>query len=222
MNRWIIALLLVIAHSGCAQTRPAGACPFIGFESDPQKEPSLAEVATKTPAQTWMACDSPTGCFSLRAEPDSPVLIYKSEGEWTCGYGADRNGAASAWFRSKDLRRLEFAADPPIAGWYGIWMSGGDRMVISPENNGKGLHLSGNATWHGANGNEHFGDTKGDAVPAGNRLHYVSGGCVIDLTLAGKYILAEDNQGCGGMNVRFSGFWKRASASRVTVIPPKK
>jgi hypothetical protein len=60
-------------------------------------------------------------------------------------------------------------------------------MVSSPGENGKALNLVGSATWHGANENEHFGDTKGDAIPSGNRLHYVNGGCAIDLTLAGRY-----------------------------------
>jgi hypothetical protein len=70
---------------------------------------------------------------------------------------------------------------------------------------------------------EHFGDTKGhqrtpkdtkgNAIPSGNHLHFVEDGpnsCTIDLTLLGKFILASDNQLCGGMNARFQGFWKRA------------
>jgi hypothetical protein len=213
LNRCILILLLSISVSASAQTKPTEACPFVGFESGSQKKPNLAEVNTKTLALTWTACDSSKGCFSLKVDPGSPVLIYRNNGEWTCGYGVDRHGAGPAWFRTKDLRPLEFTTDPPIEAWYGVWKDGGDRVAISASKNAGELRLVGNAIWQGANGNEHFGDAKGKAVPSGNRLHIVDGGCVIDLTLAGKYILADDNQGCGGMNVSFSGFWKRASAT---------
>ncbi len=85
MNRWIFALLLVIPLPACAQTKPARACPFVGFQGDPNKEPDLAEVSTKTPALTWMACDSPKGCVPLKVDPGSPVVVYERQGEWTCG-----------------------------------------------------------------------------------------------------------------------------------------
>jgi hypothetical protein len=214
LNSPIIILLLSLSGSAFAQAKPMGNCPFVGFRDGSDKQPNLAEVATSMPALTWMACDSPKGCVSLKVEPGSPVLVYKIEGQWTCGYGADRYGAGPAWFQSKDLRAVKFAIDPPIAAWNGIWKGGEDRVVISASKNSEELRLVGKAIWQGANGNEHLGDASGNAVPNGNRLHIVDGGCVIDLTLAGKYILADDNQGCGGMNVSFSGFWTRATIGR--------
>jgi hypothetical protein len=220
VNRYIAILLLSISVSASAQTKPAEPCSFAGFESGSQKQPNLAEVNTKTPARMWTACDSSTGCFPLKIDPGSPVLVYRKKGEWTCGYGVDRHGAAPAWFRTRDLRPLEFTAAPPIGAWYGVWKSGGDRVVISASRNGEQLNLVGNAIWQGANGNEHFGNAKGNAIPGGNRLHVVDGECVIDLTLAGKYILSDDNQGCGGMNVSFSGIWKRASIGRAVTARP--
>ncbi len=48
--------------------------------------------------------------------------------------------------------------------------------------------------------------------PAGNHLHVEDDACHIDLALIGRYILANDNNGCGGANVRFWGVWKRAQA----------
>jgi hypothetical protein len=74
------------------------------------------------------------------------------------------------------------------------------------------LHLVGDAVWNGARGNAHFGDTKGDASPVGNRLHFVQNGpdnCTIDMTLLERYILASDNGLCGALNARFQGIWKR-------------
>jgi hypothetical protein len=220
VNRCILILLLSVSVSASALTKPTEACTFDGFAAGSQEEPNLAEVSTKTPARMWTACDSSTGCFPLKLDPGSPVLIYRTNGEWTCGYGVDRHGAAPAWFRTRDLRPLNFTAAPPIEAWYGVWKCGEDRVAISASKNAGELRLVGNAIWQGANRNEHFGHAQGNAVPSGNRLHIVDGGCVIDLTLAGKYILADDNQGCGGMNVSFSGFWKRAPIGRATTPKP--
>jgi len=222
VNCGILILLLgvSVSASGSAQTKPTEACPFLGFESSPQKQPNLAEVNKKTPVPMWIACDSSKGCISLKLDPGSPVLIYRNNGEWTCGYAVDRHGAAPAWFRTTDLQPLKFTPAPPLEAWYGVWKNGADRLVLSPSKNAGELRIVGNATWHGLNGNEHFGNAKGNAVPSGNRLHLVDGECVIDLTLAGKYILANDNQGCGGMNVSFSGFWKRTPLGQPATAKP--
>lgn len=154
----------------------------------------------------------------MRVEPGSPVLVYTVEGPWTCGYSADRHGAGPAWFRSADLRPVAYDLHPPLAAWIGTWIGGEDRVVITLSSNGTAaLHLRGNATWHGNAGVEHFGDTQGDATPSGNYLHFVEEGpnsCTIDLTLLGSFILASDNQMCGGMNARFQGFWRRSPPPR--------
>lgn len=221
VNRYILAVLLSISVSASAQAKPAEACVFVDFGSGSQTEPDLAEIDTKTPALAWMDCDPSRSCISLKLDPGSPVLIYRKKGEWTCGYGVNRHGAGPAWFRTRDLRALEFTEAPAIEAWYGVWKSGVDRMAISASKNRGELHLIGNATWHGANGNEHFGHVEGNATPSRNRLHIVDGECVIDLTLAGRYMLADDNQqGCGGMNVSFSGIWRRVSFGRVVTAKP--
>jgi hypothetical protein len=218
-----LVLFLLSPLAVTAQTRPTGACSFRDFDTNPQHNPQIAEVATKTPATTWMACDSPKGCISLRVDPGSPVLIYTTDGPWTCGYSADRHGAGPAWFRSSDLRLVKYELNPPISAWTGTWTGGEDRVVIAPAKNGHALHLKGRATWHGANGVEHFGGTEGDATPVGNHLHFVEGGpdsCTMDLTLVGKFILASDNQLCGAINARFQGFWKRSSSRQPTPGKP--
>jgi hypothetical protein len=214
VKRSLFLLFLALSLASAAQSRPTGACPFAGFDTSSQRDPKIAEVQSSGRALAWTACDSPKGCFPLRFDPGSPVLIYAVKGAWTCGYSADRHGAGPAWFRSSDLRPVRYTLNPPLAAWSGTWTGGENHVILAPAKSGKALHLKGNATWHGANGNEHFGDAEGDAVPTGNHLHFVEGdsaACVIDLTLLGKFILASDNQGCGGMNARFEGLWKRST-----------
>lgn len=211
----LLALILAPSLAMAAQNRPTGTCRFDGFEIDQQRDVRVAEVATATAVTTWMGCDSPKGCIPERVDPGSPILIYSTEGSWTCGYYSDHRGAGPTWFRSLQLRPIRYELNPAINAWKGNWSAGGeDKITIALAKGGKALHLQGNATWHGPNGVDHFGDIEGDATPIGNRVHFEEGGpnsCTIDLTLLGNIILASDNNRCGGMNVRFEGFWKRSS-----------
>jgi hypothetical protein len=86
-----------------------------------------------------------------------------------------------------------------------------NRIRIQNSNIPGKLSLEGEAYWHGFGDNVHSGEFSGEATPTGNKLHFTDGddSCTIDLALSGKYILANDNNTCGGLNVRFWGVWKR-------------
>ena len=214
----ILSLLLAGAAVCAAQSRPRTACAFAydGFATEPAEKVQIGEVAPPS-AVTLEACGSPKGCILLRARRGTPVQIYRTEGDWTCGYFSSREGAGPAWIRTSDLRILSYDTQPPLSAWDGIWAGGEDRVRIRAGVSRGTLHLTGNARWHGANDNVHLGDIGGDAAPHGNRLHFVdgnAGSCTIDLTLLGRYILANDNDMCGGMNVHFWGIWRRVGAAR--------
>jgi hypothetical protein len=180
-----VALLSVFICVAAAQDRPTTPCAFDGF-SAPAK---LAEV--KRPAGGVM-------------------VVYHTGGDWTCGYLQQRDGAGPAWLKSGDLREVPADPAPTLDAWTGTWINGSGRIRIAAHD-GK-LHLAGKAEWHGAAGVVHTGDFEGDAAPAGNRLHFAGSGadsCTVDLTLIGKYLVVDDNDRCGGMNVRFWGVWKR-------------
>jgi hypothetical protein len=85
---------------------------------------------------------------------------------------------------------------------------------------GDTLRIEGHAWWLGARGVSHSGSIKARAVPSGNRLHFVESTCTLDLALVGKYIVADDNEQCGGANVRFWGIWRR-SVSRSSPRAPR-
>jgi hypothetical protein len=211
MKSGVLILCVSTVLSCSAQSKPAGACPFQDFDTDSKHNPEIAEVATNGQARTWMACDSPKGCVSLPVETGSPVQIYYARGEWTCGYFADSHGAGPVWFHSTDLQLIHYALTPPLPAWAGTWAGGEDHVrIIAVKNE---LHLRGNAIWHGTKGVEHLGEINGNATPDGNHLHFAPdgpNGCMVDLVLLGKFILASDNNLCGGLNARFQGFWKRA------------
>lgn len=80
------------------------------------------------------------------------------------------------------------------------------------------LSARGEAFWPSANpsrrdapGGPHVGEMSGASAPTGNRVTFVDGEdeCHVSLTLATPFVLAKDNQRCGGVNVSFDGVYLR-------------
>jgi hypothetical protein len=207
-------VLIFCGASFCgAQGKPVGDCSFpdAGFATTPGQKVQIAEVAARA-AVRLAECGSEKGCILSLVPMGTPVLIYRQQGEWTCGYFSARDGAGPAWIRSNALRVVRTEAHPSLNAWVGTWSGGTDRVVIRAGRTAETLHLAGNAEWHGKGDNAHFGSAEGDASPVGNHLHFVQNGpnsCAIDMTLLNQHILASDNGLCGALNVRFQGIWKR-------------
>jgi hypothetical protein len=174
-----IGILTISAARG--QDHPRTPCTFYGFSADPK----LAEVA------------------------GDPMLVFREEGDWTCGYLSNRAGSSPGWVRSGDLRKIESDPSPPLRAWFGTWTYGEERIAIQASRTQGMLALSGKAAWHGLGDIVHYGQFTGEAAPRGSHLHFMDGGCTVDLTLIGKYVVATDNQMCGGANVRFLGIMIR-------------
>jgi hypothetical protein len=177
------AITSLSAGLAAEQQPPKAPCDFDGFDTNSK----LAE-AIKT---------------------GDPVVVNRVEGEWTCGYLLARKGSAQGWVRSREIRLVTFDPNPPLNAWAGTWVQGENRIRIQTSNTSGRLDLQGEAYWHGFGDNVHSGDFAGRASPAGNHLHVEDDSCAIDLALFGKYILSNDNNSCGGANVRFWGVWKR-------------
>jgi hypothetical protein len=211
-----IAILCLIAPASMcsAQNKPVEDCLFAydGFATSPGEKIQLAEVSEPN-AMQLETCGTPRGCLSVPVAQGTPVQVYRQHGAWTCGYVSGNNGSGPAWILNTALRIHPYNENPPLAAWVGVWKGGEDHVRIRLGTKPGTLLLAGTAVWHG-NYSTHTGDATGSAVPVGNRLHFVEAGpdsCTIDLVLLDTYILAEDNNACGGMNVRFQGIWKRGT-----------
>ena len=150
----------------------------------------------------------------MNLDSRSPVVVYRVDGDWICGYFSNRQGAAPGWVLGSDVHLISFDQNPPLRAWIGAWAGGEDRVRIQTSNAPGKLGIQGSASWHGSGDVVHTGEFSGEIAPDGNHVHFMQGdteSCTIDLTLFGKYILANDNDRCGGMNVRFWGVWERKS-----------
>jgi hypothetical protein len=211
-----VVCALVCTSYGNAQTRPTptGECrtAYDGFATSPGDKIEIGEVTERGAVQLEV-CGSAKGCVEAPVAQGTPIQIYRQQGAWTCGYVSGHNGAGPAWVASDALRIVPHDEHPSPSAWVGIWSGGEDRVRIRLADKAGALHLAGSAVWHGAY-TSHLGHTRGIASPIGNRLHFVENGpgsCTINLVLLNRYILAEDNQACGVLNVRFQGIWKRTS-----------
>lgn len=208
-RRSAAAIWAIAASWSAAQDRPKTLCGFDGFSANP----ILAEVATAKSTVGYYGCSSGQDCLPAKLAPGDPVVVYQAGPDWTCGYLSQTKGAGPGWVKSKDIRLLSADAAPPIDAWLGTWANGEDRIRIQASKTPGKVELEGDAVWHGRKDVVHTGDFAGEAAPAGNHLHFVESGadsCTVDLTLIGKYLVANDNNLCGGENVRFWGIWKRA------------
>jgi hypothetical protein len=207
INRKLKFVVLVWAAScAAAEQAPTSACDFDGFDV----KAKLAEVAKPTTA--YYACEAGKKCLPMLLKAGDLVVIGRSEDDWTCGYLSSAKGAAQGWVRFVNFRLVEADPNPPLTAWIGTWVQGENRITIERSNTPGQLSLDGEAYWRGGRDNVHEGAIAGEATPAGNHLHYEEGSaesCNIDLALIGKYLLANDNGKCGGMNVRFWGVWRR-------------
>jgi len=189
----------------------------------PGQKVQIAKVAKQAAVQLEV-CGSPKGCVEAPVALGTPVEIYRRQGGWTCGYISGHDGAGPAWIRSEALSVLPYDGNPSLRAWLGTWTGGEDRVRIRAGSVAGTVRLEGSAMWSGKY-TAHFGDTKGSASPEGNHLHFVENGpdsCSIEMTLLGRYIIASDNQACGGLNARFQGIWKRANTELTSPRPPVK
>ena len=205
MKGWYALTAVALPLSVAAQEHPRTDCEFDGFSATPKL------AVTSVSSVALYACTVKPGCVSMKIEKGQPIVLFRRSADWFCGYVQNKDGAAPAWVAAAEVSELQPDPNPPGTAWLGTWNNDRNRIQIKPANQDSKLILTGHATWHGHADVEDSGDVDGEVTPSGNHIHYSEGpdACTIDLTLFGIYMVASDNNSCGGMNVRFWGIWRR-------------
>ncbi len=126
--------------------------------------------------------------------------------------------SSEGWLETSALRRVTLAA-PKASDWIGGWSGWESEIDIALGAKPGTFHLGGNATW-GAHdpervkrGGVNYGMFGADLPePTGSSLAFADSeepACRIALRLLGPYLIARDNGQCGGMNVTFSGIYRK-------------
>jgi len=205
---WLVSTVSAGVPAAGQGAAPAERCGFQGFTTTFP----LAETVRATDG--WVVCppgrSGGSGCRTSPLKAGEPVAVYHAEGNWTCAALPGGPG----WLRSADLRAIRVNPTPTLSAWLGTFNGGAGRVTIRRAKTPGALTLSGRGTSEGGFGVVHYGRFSGDATPSGNRMHFSDGYCEIDMALIGRYILADDNNRCGAMNVRFWGIWTRVPRTR--------
>jgi hypothetical protein len=149
--------------------------------------------------------------------PGDIVLTSTETGAYVCAFFPGKNGGSAGYVRDDELASEPHAAAVPLAAWNGNWRNGDNNIVLRAK--AGRLSATGQAFWPSANpspkerpGGPNLGDMGGTATPNGNTVEFVGdpANCRITLTLLPPYLLAVDHDtGCNGMNVSFTGVYRK-------------
>jgi hypothetical protein len=144
------------------------------------------------------------------------VLTGKTLGAFTCiAYQSPRAKKqiwATGWLPSTALTPVAPMASPKISDWLGTWYHPGGGVEITRGDGGK-LHIEGVMVVP-AGRDTNNGVFKADVLPQDDIMAFADqdgygDGCHMRMQRIGPWLLAEDNGGCGGSGVTFSGLYRR-------------
>ena len=148
--------------------------------------------------------------------PGDVVIVGPRLADGVCVAKPNREGDTAGWVTERQIEPLPVPAASRWA-WVGHWEEGGGD-TIDLKAKGAGLVVDGQACWPGCEtppdqqtGGPNVGNLDGEATPRGGRLKLGDSDddCKAELWLVGAYLVVFDNLNCGGMNVSFTGVYRR-------------
>jgi hypothetical protein len=144
------------------------------------------------------------------------VLVGKTQGDFTCvDYQSPRAREQrwiAGWLPSTALTPVAPMSSPKMSDWIGAWYNPGGAIEIKAGDGGK-LRVEGGMTLPTPTGDFQNGDFKAEVAPQ-NILTFTDNdnygdGCHVRMQRIGPSLLVEDNGGCGGAGVTFTGLYRR-------------
>jgi hypothetical protein len=212
------AIALAIPTAAAAADEDDGFCRNGGFPI----ENSTFGVATIQGAGRAYLLDDMNGCPN--ASPKCQTHTYlitgdrvvtgRTRGGYVCAYFPNKGGGSAGWVDPKRLKQMPVDAKPPLSAWAGYWSDNGNPTARFSVSKGE-LVVDGDSYWPQRNpslkdypGGPNVGDISGTLKVSGNSAHEPD--CNVDFTLVGDMIVGRDpDMQCGGMNVSFSGVYRR-------------
>lgn len=142
-------------------------------------------------------------------------------------YVSPSGRSTQGWIRDSDLEPFGDPA-PPLSAWTGSWKRTEADITMRPGTRPGSIGVSGFATWGSFDpervrrGGINMGEIEGAFEPTQSHGGFTAGetgslpfdqgdesDCRVRFRLASPYLLVEDNGNCGGLNVTFSGAYRR-------------
>jgi len=192
----------------------------------------IAGRSERTPA-----CPSAESGCRLKAYlvPGDEVLVDTAGGPYVCTFFKSQAGTETRGWLPRAAVQIAPPEPAPLKQWDGKWQRDRDAQIVIKSTQNE-LEVSGDTMWGNRDpqrvkrGGVHVGELSGKGKPRGQTLALgwdpdrstFSGlkdepptDCAAKLDLYGRYLVVEDNRGCGGINVSFTGIYVR-------VAPPKR
>jgi hypothetical protein len=213
-----IALLWLLSGSAYAVDAPQ--CRNGSF---PAQEVKFGLARVIGGPRTYLRSDTgpcPNDAVACRSHayvvPGDMVLTGITTGAYACVLFPGTPGGSSGYVRRDEIMPEQLPSVIPLTAWKGTWRDGDNTIVLRIHD--AGLAVSGEAYWPSAHpsrkfrtGGPNVGDLSGTATPSDNTI--VVGddplGCRATLKLLPPYLMVLDNKNCGGMNVSFTGVYRR-------------
>ena len=147
------------------------------------------------------------------------LLVSRSYKGFACSWYVAPNGRETVgWIPERSIKISQPNARPPLSKWLGSWKYSDSEISFTDNKLAAFLNITGDAFWKGLGDNIHVGELDGRSAPEGNLLEYSEGDdeydCRVTMRLIGDYLVVADNLKCGGVNVTFSGVYRRAGPAR--------
>ena len=139
------------------------------------------------------------------------VLASAEVNGFRCVYAPTTGGDLAAGFLPAAELEPAGAAEPLTPEFLaGRWRHLGETEIAFTRAS-PALTVKGRASYEaGGPGTETVGELDGPVVLAGEEARYAADGCEVTLRRRGPFLVASDNNACGGMNVSFGGIYTRA------------
>ena len=201
----------------------------------------LARVSTTQARLNFVAgpdkgmptCPSAESTCRLKAflVPGDEVLINTMEGSYVCATFKARSGIVTKGLLPRDALQVVPPEQLSDQKWDGKWRRDSETEIVI-ESRKDQVKVSGTAIWGSSDpqrvkrGAVNTGELSGSGKPGGQVLAIgydpdrsgfpppedaASDICAAKLELYGRYLLVEDNERCGGVNVTFTGLYVRVN-----------
>jgi hypothetical protein len=180
------------------------------------------------------ACPAAESACRLRAYvvPGDEVLVDATDGPYVCAFFKSQGGTETRGWLPRAALQIVPPEPAPARQWDGKWRRDREAQIVITSHEDD-VEVSGNAVWGSYDpqrvrrGAIHVGDLNGKARPRGqvlaigydpDRSAFPSAkdaapeDCAAKLELHGRYLVVEDNRGCGGLNVSFTGIYVRVKS----------
>src|SRR5690242_7353642 len=187
---------------------------------DRYSEAPLFRVTAKSPNERVyffsrkIACTSGSSCPARMKSylVDGDVVFGgPADKKFRCVYYGSSKGTIVAGFIAAD-QLAPFAEDDELTQDFlvGTWSHNGNPKIIITAAEKNQVGAEGEAWWPRPRiAPYHEGSFSAVATPAGKEITFRDGNdadsCKVDVLRRGPYLVAQDNDHCGGVNVRFSG-----------------